>query len=335
MSAVIGFDIGHSSLKIEAVSGKRSVSLLIPSHACPAITISDDAEAAKARNETVNLDGRDWFFGNTALLQGRNLPTGLSDDWIHTPEHTALFLGGLKAVKDTGISGVDEAMIVLGLPGRTFDSQRHTLATHLGQHAPKASIQIVPQPAGPYYQQMFNDAGEEIPDRKIDAESWAVIEVGHFTTDTALFKRGSFINWGLGSCNGVRVAAQELQRIVQSNHGIQMDLVESTEALQSRTIANFGGSLGLEKEVAEASRIIADQVIRHADQLLGDEARKLNGIILAGGGAPLVYPMLKQHWSTTVMPHNPRFAVANGYCRYGQGLLRWKQQQADKSKKAA
>lgn len=335
MSTVIGYDIGHSSIKIEAVAGKRTLSLLIPSHACPAVPIADDAEAEKAQKETVNVDGRDWFFGQTALLQGRNLATGLSDDWIHSAEHTALFLGGLKAIKNTGLPGVDDALIVLGLPGRTFDAQRHTLATYLAQYAPKASLLIVPQPAGPYYQNMFDPSGNEIPERKIEEESWAIIEVGHFTTDTALFKRSAFIGWGLKSCNGVRVAAQELQRIVQENHGIDIDLVEATESLQSKSIANFGGILALELEVAEASKVIADQVIRHADQLLGDEVRKLTGVILAGGGAPLVYPTLKQHWPTTVMPHNPRFAVANGYCRYGQGIARWNQEKAEKGKKIA
>lgn len=336
MSTIIGFDIGRSAIKIEAAAGKRKVDLLIPSHACPSVPIADDAEAEKARKETVTVDGLDWFFGQTALVQGRNLSTGLSDDWIHQPEHTALFLGGLKALKDAGLPGVDDALIVIGLPGRTFEAQRHTLATQLAQYAPRASIHTVPQPAGPYYQTMFDEAGCEMPDRKIEEESWAIVEVGHYTTDTALFKRGSFVGWALGSSNGVRVAAQELQRIVQANHGIQIDLVEATEALQTRSIHNFGGILALEKEVAEASRIIADQVISHADQLLGEEARKLTGVILAGGGAPLVFPQLKKHWQTTVMPHNPRFAVASGYCRYGQGLARFKQQQKnEKSQKVA
>lgn len=339
MNTVIGFDIGHSSIKVEAsMAGKKKLSLLIPSHACPAVSIEVEAAAEKARKETVSLDGREWFFGHTALMQGRNLPTGLTDEWIQTPEHTALFLGGLKALKDAGLPNVDEALIVMGLPGRTFGTQRHALGTLLGQYAPRASIQIVPQPAGPYYQAMFNEEGQENAQRKIDEESWAVVEVGHYTTDTALFKHGQFISWGMGSCNGVRVAAQELQRIVSSAHGIQIDLVEATEALITKRIANFGNAISIENEVMEASRIIADQVIRHADQLLADEARKLTGVILAGGGAPLVYPLLKDHWPSTVMPHNPRFSVADGYCRYGQGISRLRQQGEPKdlkSRKAA
>lgn len=334
MQTIIGFDIGHSSIKIEAVAGKRTSSLLVPSHACPAVVIEDDIEAEKARRETVTVDGRDWFFGNTALLQGRHLPTGFSDDWIHTPEHTALFLGGLKALKDTGVQ-VDDAMIVLGLPGRLFSTQRHALATHLKQYAPNATLHVVPQPSGPFYQTMFDADGGENPERKIDEESWAVVEVGHYTTDTALFKRGSFINWAMGSANGIRVAAQELQRLVEATHGIQIDVVEATDALQNRKIANFGNVIALDNEVAEASRIISEQVIRHADQLLAEEARKLTGVILAGGGAPLVYPALKKHWPNTIMPHNPRFSVANGYCRFGLGMANWAKQREAVSKKVA
>lgn len=339
MNTVIGFDIGHSTIKIEAVSaGKKRVSLLIPSHACPAVPSDVDDTAEKVRKETVSVDGQDWFFGHTALKHGRNLPTGLSDDWIKTPEHTALFLGGLKALRDAGLPEVDDALIVLGLPGRTFPTQRHMLATLLSQYAGGAKVQIVPQPAGPYYQAMFTEEGLENPQRNIEAESWAIVEVGHFTTDTALFRSGEFIGWGLGSCNGVRVAAQELQRIVSATHGIQMDLVRATEALQTKRIPKFGNAISIEGEVADASRIITDQVIRHADQLLGDEASWLTGVILAGGGAPLVYPALKEHWPSTIMPHNPRFSVADGYCRFGQGVMRLRQhaeQKEQKSRKAA
>jgi plasmid segregation protein ParM len=334
MHTVVGFDIGHSSIKIEAAAAnKKRVSLLIPSHACPAVPVDAVAGLDQVRRETVAVDGQDWFFGNTALWQGRHLPTGLSDDWIQTPEHTALFLGGLKALRDAGLPGVDDATIVLGLPGRTFSTQRHTLLTLLSQYAPGAKIHIVPQPAGPFYQAMFTEDGQENSQHTIEDEAWAIVEVGHFTTDTALFRHGQFISWAMGSANGVRVAAQELQRIVAAAHGVQIDLVEATESLQTRRIANFGNVIALDAEVSEAGRIIADQVIRHADQLLADEARKLTGVILAGGGAPLVYPMLKDHWPSTVMPHNPRFSVADGYYRYGRGLALLREQSEAKDLK--
>jgi plasmid segregation protein ParM len=326
MRTTIGLDVGRSAVKVVAIAEGRRTHQLFPSYACPAVTISDEMEAMKARRETVEFNGASWFFGETAYMQGRNLASGLSDDWVATDEHAALFMGGLKALENAGVPGVDDALILVGLPGRTFESQRSTLASLLSSLAPEASIRVVPQPAGPYYNLMFSEDGTEDPAHVISEESWAVVEVGHYTCDFMLFRNGRYINWALNSTEGVRVAAQELQRLIAARHGVTVDLNEAAEILQTHKLKNFGRTLSVDTEVSEAARVISTQVIQQANTLFETEARKLTGIILAGGGAPLVYPYLKDHWPTTQMPLNPRFSVAEGYARYAQGLLMFESQ---------
>ena len=49
----------------------------------------------------------------------------------------------------------------------------------------------------------------------------------------------------------------------------------------------------------------------------GAKARSMDGIIVAGGGAYLVGPSLKAKYPNAEILPQPRFAVAEGYARFG------------------
>jgi plasmid segregation protein ParM len=100
-----------------------------------------------------------------------------------------------------------------------------------------------------------------------------------------------------------------------------MNIEEATEAIQHKFIKNFGENLNLEIEVEQAYQMISKLIVDHATQVFKEEARRLDGIILAGGGASVVYPHLKHIWPSTIVPENPRFSVADGYVRYGIGFI--------------
>jgi plasmid segregation protein ParM len=332
---VIALDIGRSSVKAIGFDGNLSKNVLIPSFACRAIEITDEVEAAKAANETVQLNGTPWFFGDTAMVQGRNLSDGLHDDWIFTDEHTALLLGALKRLNSLGIAGVAQAIIILGLPGRLHKDQAGKLHDHVKQYLPNATIKVQPQPAGPYYQMMFNEDGTENGEHNMMTESWGIVEIGHYTTDFSLFLEGGRpIQDGLDSCNGVKVAIQELQRMVQKQHRIQIDFNEATVALQKGYIRNFGQTINLEKEIGAAGEVLAKQIISYADRIMADHARKLTGVILAGGAAQLLQSHFKKHWPTTYLPYEPRYSVAIGFLRFGIGFARFMAQKEEKQKVA-
>lgn len=324
MQTAIGFDVGRSSVKIVAARDGMRQELLFPSAVCPAFTINDERGAARAAAETVFVDGRHFFIGETALLQGGDdLSGGLRDDWVYSDQHAALFLGGLKKLHSTGMVGIDTALIVVGLPGALYASQKAGLGQALGKLVPRAEIRVMPQPMGPYQELVFTVDGQENRSVNADDDSYAVIEVGQYTTDFALLLHGHTIENAFGSCDGMRIAAEHLQRSLRQSQ-LSVSMVEATDLLRTRTLRNFGERIDVGEHVTRAVDPLAAQIVDKANQLIGKSARSLDGILVAGGGAPLVLGALQKTWPHARLSANSRFSVAEGFCRYSMAFSRFR-----------
>ena len=330
MQTCIGVDVGRSSTKIVASwgDGERK-ELLFPSSVVDAFAISDEREAARAREETVLVNNKAYFFGKVAQLQGRlETTSGLTEDWVFSDQHSALFLGGLKKLADAGVPGVDKAIIVVGLPAAFYASQKVALSNTLSQLAPGAEIRVLSQSMGPYHQMIFTTDGREDTSVDPDQDSWAVVEVGQFTSDYAMVVKGHPIEHAFGSCDGMRIAAEELQRILQKDpRKLHITMVEATEALRTKEVSNFGSKVDVSAAVTECVKPLAAQIINKADQLIGTKARELNGVLIAGGGAPLIFPHLLEKWPHSKLTPNPRYSVADGFCRFAQALALYRASQ--------
>lgn len=320
MQTCIGFDIGRSSVKIVASWSGGRTEILYPSAVCSAFRITNDQEAERAAKETVLVKGKEYFFGDTALLQGHDeLTGGLRDDWVQTDHHAALFLGGIKKLQQAGVPAVDSAVYIMGLPAALFASQKSALAQELSSHAPRAEIRVMPQPLGPYHQMMFTKDGQEADAFNPDEDSWAIVEVGQYTTDYALLLQGRTIENAFGSCDGMRIAAEHLQRDLRRRN-LAVSLAEATDLLRTRTLKDFGQKIDVTEEVMRSVEPVAEQVINKANQLIGQSVRTLDGILVAGGGAPLVLPALQKAWPHARLADNSRYSVAEGFCRYAVAL---------------
>lgn len=322
METVIALDVGHSAVKVVADSGGLRQQLMFRSVAIPAFHISEDSARAAADRDTVTVAGQPYFFGDTAVVQGRaDVESGLSESWITTPQYAALFLGAVKRLSllPNPVAS-DRAIFVVGLPAKYFAQQRSLLKTTLQQHVPGAEIIVRPQPMGPYCCIQFNPDGTENRERNMADESWGVVEVGHFTSDFALFKGGVWTEHGSGSCKGGYVAAEELSRLLQERDGINVSPLESTAAIEAGSIRIFGKKVDIKPYLQSAGMPIAAEILEHATRLMERDARALDGIIIAGGGAPLVYQQLQAKWPHTVLADNSRMTVAEGFCRLGCAL---------------
>lgn len=317
MSAAIGLDIGHSAVKV-AVSdhkGKRH-SMTVPTAVCQAFRISDESESDRAAKETVRVGSVDYFIGETAVIQGgTNVTSGLSEDWVSTPEHTALMIGSYK--KALAMAGVEQPKLVLGLPTHLYARQRDKLREVAMSVLGVKDVRVVPQPMGPYFEAMFDEKG--VPASAVNEESWGVVEIGYFTTDFMLMMNGRWVEKASGTCSGARVAAEHLQRIL-GEKGMTADLPECEEALRKKQIRNFTSKIDVTSEVNEAVSILTNEVIDHASRLMEPYARKLDGVIVAGGGAEFMFEKIKERWPHAVCPQTPRLSVAEGMRRFASML---------------
>jgi plasmid segregation protein ParM len=317
MKTFIAIDLGRSAVKLVAYDGandKREV-LLYPSAVIPARSLSDEGAGARAMSETVTVNTKSYFFGDTAIRQGHDdLLGGLRDDWFATDHHRALFLGGLKKLTEAGVPDVENALIIVGLPSKLYASHKAQLAKVLSALVPQANIKVMPQALGPYFALAFDEKGQEAD--KIEADGmYGAIEVGQYTTDYALVIEGDPIDDAYGSCSGMSKAAANLQRILQQKD-YSVTLAEATKALATKKIKNFGNVVDVWSEVSSAVEPLAEEIYMKSREVFGSHLRKLDKIVLAGGGAGLVAPRLSSEWGTLELVPNERFAVAEGFLRY-------------------
>lgn len=325
----IGIDVGRSAVKIVAAFGNfERTEVTFPSAFSPAVRITDDREAERAMTDTVEVDGRSYFVGETALLQGRDdMIAGLTDDWAFADQHAALLLAGMKKLEAQGVPGVQAALIVVGLPARLYAHQKSAYATEVSKHVARGEVKVVPQPLGPYYTMMLDKKGQQMPNFDADDDSWGIIEVGQYTTDYALVERGRTIEHAFGSCDGMHIAAVNLQKEILRVHNIPVSVSDATEMLAKPVLKNFGVKIDVSAEVATAVEPVAQTIADKANQLFGEKARKMDGIRIAGGGAPLVSAALARKWSNTSLAENSRFSVSEGFCRFAMGLEQYRSNQ--------
>ena len=317
---ILGMDIGHSAVKIAMTNAAGTpVRAIFPSVVCPAVEISDDAERSRASQEAVHVDGRSYFIGETATLQGRrSAVTGLNEHWISSPEYAALLLGAWRSAARLVGAPLADPMLVMGLPTHLFTRQRDALKQIVARHLPVKAInlRVMPQSIAPYQLAMFTPAGTPLPDRQMGQESWGVVEVGYFTSDFCLVQDGRWIEKASGTCPGVRVAAEYLVRQI-ARRDLTVSLLEAEEALARGEIRHFGKRLDVRPERELAVRMVIDEVVDTATRLLGSYVRSLDGVIVAGGGGELVFAELQKRWPVCQLAENPRFAVAEGMRRFG------------------
>ncbi|MBK4737947.1 ParM/StbA family protein [Noviherbaspirillum pedocola] len=322
---IIGLDIGRSAVKAVAFANGQEAQVTFPSLVCHAIQLTDENSIRAAEPETVIVEGRKYFTGDTARLQGGATSSiGLSNDWTETPEYQALVLSAIKRLSRIGVPGLDTAYIVVGTPAALYGQQRDRLEELTRKAAPNADVKALSQPMGAFLSFFLNQKGlpvsEHLTDEVGRRKSWAVIEVGHFTTDFLLMKEGVHIDRKSDSCEGIFMAAEQLGRILSAK-GIDASPVACEEALRTKKIRHFGVR-DIAAEVAEAAEFVVAKIMTKTNALLAAEAATVDGVLLAGGGAPIIHESLLKQWPHVMLLPEPRMAVAEGFCRFGKGQLR-------------
>lgn len=325
---VIGLDVGHSAVKM-TFDGQSGVERhIFPSLAVPAIQIRNEAEAAIAQKDTVSVDGRNYFVGQTAIIQGKaSLSNGLTNSWISSDEHSALLVMAKKIIDERSSSG--KHLYVLGLPIIQFESHKGILKDIAQKHFGLTSeIRVIPQPIGGYQAHMLNRVGAVNGGRSLVDESWGVIDVGYYSTDFILMMNGRWVETASGGCGGVRMATEHLQKLLEARE-IQRDLVDVEKALREGFVRHFGEKVDLTKEIQEATQLVASKVLDMATQLMSSHVHALDGVLVTGGGSQIIIDSLKQRWPHARLidddhPHKDhkgsRFIVSEGYYRWGKNV---------------
>lgn len=320
----IGMDIGHSAVKLSFQSPHQPdgeiTHITFPATAIPAFMIQDDAERKLSQQDQVLVpatsqhgDGS-FFTGDTAITHGSQSVTGLHFDWIKTAEHSALIMAAKKKLDQAGVRQ-ENRVIVMGLPVSSFGAQKDILRQIANVLMPAATIKIVMQPIAALHAELLDAQGNFIPDRSFIAESWAVVDIGHFTTDIVSIENGRFQSRKADSCRGVFKACEALTQILALSNIPDVSMVEAERCLHSNKIQNWGKTTDISSQCAEAKQTVINEISDMATRLLSDGARQRTGTLLTGGGAPILLDHLRTIWPNTKTSEFGRFTVSEGMRR--------------------
>lgn len=320
---IIGIDVGHSSVKLAADVQGKVVTTMIPTFVCPAVSLSDEAEQARAILETIELNGIQYFFGETARLQGqmRN-PTGSFDDWISTPQHTVLLLASFDWAAKQGLEA-QNSVVLLGLPSNLFMRQKAQLKQLVQELTGAKQVIVMPQPVGLYQAMMLDAHGFSETSRDRASQTWGMIDAGYYSTDFIVVEKGRMVEDSMQSCPGMRRASEYLLRTL-SDLGFTADIREAENTLRTRTIRDYGKDIDVGAKVDAALALCAAEVVDTYQRQFSRFARTMDGLVIAGGGANALYPFVQQAYRNAFVAPNPRLAVAEGLRRYGCALRRIK-----------
>lgn len=223
---VRGIDVGYGNTKI--CHGGDVPSALKCEHFPSIASLHagvDKGAGVMAKRELVEVEsgGNVYLVGKDALDtlsarddQGRTLLT----DFIFTPQHLALYRGGLRYLQEQNID-----LLVSGLPVNYFSQHKEHMEQRLkGIHQYPDGIEInvkevwiVPQPIGGFIHYFFdNDDIEDLSDLKS-----LTIDVGYFTLDWLVCRGLKLLDERSGSCpGGMSLILEKLTQFIGEERGV-------------------------------------------------------------------------------------------------------------------
>lgn len=323
---IIALDAGRSAFKVIAYAQGVLQEFTIPSLVTPWEQISDDGQAASAENETVEVYGHRYFCGDSARLHsGATMTVGLSDEWHDSTEYRALCLAAIKKLSLRGVPGLVDPLIIVGTPAKLYQAHRFKHQEITSQTI-NGTVKALSQPMGAYLSYLMDDRGLPIRDRMYREDgskrSYGIIEIGHYTSDFILIREGAPIDTSFKTCEGMHMASDKLMQILTNKGFSNQTPVKCTTSLMTRTSRLREQNVHIGAEVTEAAKYVADRIVRTAVNTFSSERDELDGLLIAGGGAPLIFSHLKDVLHNVVLLDDPRMSVAKGYLKYGKGILR-------------
>ena len=116
----------------------------------------------------------------------------------------------------------------------------------------------------------------------------------------------------------MRRVAEQLAREIGASKGLSnLSMQELTETMQSGALEIMGERVSVADELQRAVQPLVQEILESGSVVMGDYLRRATGVLVAGGGAPLICPWLARDWGNAVLSEDPRFSVAEGFVRAG------------------
>ncbi len=322
-ATVFATDVGYGNTKSAFARGAEIGLQMFPSLAPPATnsTLSQHGGGyLKARDViTVTVDGSRYEVGPDITLTTAYGDTGrtLSEDFVTTPNYTALLAGSLQYA---GVTEVDR--LVLGLPVHTtpkysdYLRDRYTGELEFGDmRIVVRNVMPLPQPLGALVS--FSQYGGDQFDPR---NSHLIVDVGYFTTDWVVARGFTMDDSRSGGVpGGAAKIYQQMAALIGKAEGEAVSGIERIDEClrENLPMLFYGKDLDLRPYFEEA-RSLCHATVKEMQSRVG-RAEDIRSIVLTGGGAAIYAPFIKAAFPRTTvhMMESPCYANVRGFYLIG------------------
>ena len=340
---VFGLDVGHGHVK-GIFSPRTNVAreIFFPSYAVP--TAADNiAESCITQGRKIMIaptDSSPFYVGeDIEMFIDNKDERALDEGYALSDCHLALVRGALSRTLRPVID-----MLVVGLPMNTISSVAARLREKLRGTHPVPSfvdastgttinkvevknVEVLAQPLGAVISAVQHNP-------KLAKARIATLDWGYNTFDalastgvTPLPRRSGAVQGGMAAYieeiqKSVEKTAREKVPSLKGQYRTPVYLYEEALRSENDEITLSIGEIKISEHLASANAR-AERDVEKIFSVIGSPA-DMGAVVLAGGGAPLITPILKRNYPeilNIVIPKRPQFSIAEGYLLFGQTLM--------------
>lgn len=324
---LMAIDVGYSHTK-GATDGRR---ILFPSVVGEVQRSHIDLDLARTNGYLqIETDAGVWFVGEAALEQSRLTTRRQDRGWIETPEYRALVLTVITELSTATNVAVS---LVTGLPIDYYADRDKLVQRLKGVHNVKragrtysqrveiSEVVVLPQGLAAVLSEALDERGRIRPG-PVSEGTVGLLDIGGHTTNMATFKELREIARLTASIDiGMWAPLTEIgKRINALCPGLELRGHEVVEAVRVGKVRYYGKMMDVSGIAQEVLVPFARQVLGEATALWGSAAR-LDALLIAGGGAAIIGPLLVAEYPHARVVSNPQWANVEGYLRFGRRLL--------------
>lgn len=356
MPYLTAIDVGFGNTKI--ISNHLGEGIVLPSTVVPGRPIASRMFNLKGINVhklVVTTEDGTFFVGEQAMQknQGRSNRTQerdrANDVYSRVLFQTAIGLSVPNEEKEYNV------FVVTGLPNADYElsirdnmskflEQPYEITFHLGQRTITKKINVVGheimrQPEGSVtynqfvYDDRFKETGELLMPHE-DAKGFiGVIDIGHYTTDYALFEDGVIID-SETTC-GSTIATEELynklrNKLTQyfSEMGYEYKATDKDldQIVKTGKLYYAGDTHDMREILRQCVEEVAEIIAKDVIDSWGNETNRLEAIILTGGGPHIFAESMEKAFAKRkrqqfVVLENPQLGNVIGYYMFGTMVL--------------
>lgn len=327
----IGLDIGYGVVK--AITDEATITFPSVAGHAREIKFQQDYLTEKYAGDQITDDLGQWFVGELALkqlTQGELLRLrGRTANEITMGNAFRLRLAKVaiaKLIRGVGHGDVVHVTLSSGLPVDHMGDAQELKDTLTGQHLIKTDqvemvanitdVKVMPQAYGALYAAMLTEQGE-INVRHTYMRT-GVCDVGTYTVDIALDDDGEFVSSQSGSVEGGVYTAQErIAAMLERDYREKIPFGMIEQVLKTGYFTASGKTIDYRAEVEEALQPLRSATLN----LMSEKWQRgttVDVIYMAGGGAELVFPDVKDAYPQAKLLKDAQLANARGYLNYAR-----------------